>query len=300
MLFRSTGCNGQIGAALRHALGSARPVVACGRAELDLADADAIVAKVRAVQPVLIINAAAYTAVDRAETESAPAMAVNAKAPAILAEEAARIDAMFVHYSTDYVFDGRKTSSYVEDDQPVPLNVYGRSKLEGERAIAASGAAHLIFRTSWVYGARGRNFLLTILQRSAELDEMNIVSDQTGAPTWSRDIARATLDVLKGLNAGTAASDGAGDRLREVSGVYHLSAAGATSWFGFAEAIVALAAPARQRAKLRPIPAASYPAPAQRPANSLLSNAKLHATFGIVLPPWQDSLQQCMAEMPAA
>ena len=169
-----TGCNGQIGAALRHALGSARPVVACGRAELDLADADAIVAKVRAVQPVLIINAAAYTAVDRAETESAPAMAVNAKAPAILAEEAARIDAMFVHYSTDYVFDGRKTGSYVEDDQPVPLNVYGRSKLEGERAIAASGAAHLIFRTSWVYGARGRNFLLTILQRSAEIGRAHV------------------------------------------------------------------------------------------------------------------------------
>ena len=279
-----TGCNGQVGAELAASLSRLGNVIACDRRALDLADADAIVAKMREIRPDIVVNAAAYTAVDRAQTEPELAHAVNATAPAILADEAARLGALLVHYSTDYVFDGTKTGPYTEEDVPNPLNAYGRSKLAGERAIQSSGAMHLIFRTSWVYGARGSNFLLTICRLAAERDELKIVDDQFGAPTWSRDIARATADVL---TEWLGNADGA-------TGLFHLSAAGRTSWCGFARVILDIMLPEKSHPRLVPIPSTDYPAPAQRPLNSVLSNSKLHAAFGIKMPEWDESLRACV------
>ena len=219
-----TGKNGQVGWELQRTLAPLGEVVVLDRRQLDLSDPDQIRERVREISPDLIVNAAAYTAVDRAEAEPEPAMAVNGTAPGLLAEEAKRIGAAIIHYSTDYVFDGAKTTPYTEEDAPNPLNVYGRTKLAGEQAVQAAGVPHLILRTSWVYGMRGKNFLLTILRLAREREELKIVDDQIGAPTWSRTIAEATAQIL---TSGAWPVSGA-------SGIYHLTASGSTSWYGFA------------------------------------------------------------------
>jgi len=226
-------------------------------------------------------NPAAHTAVDKAESEQDLAHAVNAIAPGILAEEAARLDALLVHYSTDYVFNGSGVTPWREDDACDPLNVYGASKLAGERAIAASGCRHLIFRTSWVYGARGSNFLLTMRRLMRERPELKIVADQIGAPTWCRDLAEATALVLSQISACGF----------DQWGVYHMTNAGETSWHGFAEAIQALDG---TDARLLPIPSSDYPTPAQRPLNSRLNNDRLEQVFGLRLQDWQAALALCM------
>lgn len=285
-----TGVNGQVGFELARSLQGLGGVVAVDRATLDLADPDRIRAVVRDVRPALIVNPAAYTAVDQAERDEAAAMRINATAPGILAEEAKRLGAALIHYSTDYVFDGAKASPYVETDAPAPQNVYGSSKLAGERAIAAVGGAAIVFRTSWVYGSRGRNFLLTMLRLAAERPELKIVADQIGAPTWANTIAAMTAHVA----AQALAADDAAAWWASRSGVYHLTAGGETSWHGFASAIVELADLA-SRPSVVPIPSLDYPTPAKRPANSCLSNDKLARTFGLVAPDWRDALGLCLA-----
>lgn len=286
-----TGKTGQVGSELIAALAPLGPVIACDRNALDLADPDAIVTKVHEVRPEIIVNAAAYTAVDRAESEPELAMAVNGTAPGILAAEAARVGALLVHYSTDYVFDGTKQGAYDEDDVPNPLNVYGRSKLAGERAIQASGANYLILRTSWVYGATGKNFLVTIRQLAAVRDVIKVVDDQTGAPTWCRDIATATGAILARINSATSVQADA------IKNIYNLSAQGSASWYEFAAVILAHipATSAKPKAELIPIPTSDYPAAARRPPNSILNQDKLRRTFGIELPHWLASLKTCLA-----
>jgi dTDP-4-dehydrorhamnose reductase len=274
-----TGKNGQIGWELQRTLGALGEVTALGHAEMDLSNADAVRARIREIKPDFIVNAAAHTAVDKAESEPDLTMAVNGVAPGIMAEEAKRLGALLVHYSTDYVFDGTKSSPYTEEDSPNPLSMYGKTKLAGERAIAASGADYLILRTSWVYSARGKNFLLTILRLAAERPELKVVGDQQGAPTWARDIAATTARVL--------------DEPKERSGLFHLSASGATSWFGFATEILRISG---QTTPVRSIPSSEFPSPAARPANSVLDNTKFRTRFGFELPAWQSSLKQCLAE----
>ena len=279
------GAGGQLGFELARSLASHGEVIALDHAALDLADADAIVATVRGVRPGLIVNAGAYTAVDRAESESGAAIAVNARAPGILAEEARRQDAVLIHYSTDYVFDGRRTAPYEEDVPACPLNVYGASKYEGERAIAATGARALVFRTGWVYGARGRNFLLTVLRLAQERDELRIVADQSGTPNWCRTLSAATAaTVARGL-----------PWLAERSGLYHMASAGATTWHGFAQAIIGDA----PRPRVVPIATSEYPTPARRPAYGVLSSHKFETTFAYPMPDWRDGLAACRSEMRA-
>ena len=280
-----TGADGQLGVELARLLRGQGDVVAARRATLDLADPDAIVAAVRGAKPALIVNAAAYTAVDLAEKEPALARAVNARAPGILAEEAKRIGAVLIHYSTDYVFDGARTTPYPEEAPANPLNVYGASKLDGERAIAATGARAVTFRTSWVYGLSGKNFLLTIRRLAGERDELRIVADQIGVPNWSRTLAEATARVVA---AGMPA-------LAERAGLYHLSSTGQASWYEFARAIVGEVA----RPRVIPIPTSEYPTPARRPAYGVLATGRFQEVFGFALPDWRDALQRCVAEPPA-
>jgi dTDP-4-dehydrorhamnose reductase len=285
-----TGANGQVGWELQRALAPLGEVIAAQRGQLDLAQLDTLRERVRAIAPDAIVNAAAYTAVDRAESEPELARAINAIAPGVLAEEAARRDAVLVHYSTDYVFDGTKPTPYVESDPTNPLSIYGRTKLEGERAIGASGCRHLTLRTSWVYGARGQNFLLTMLRLARERRSLRIVDDQVGAPTWCREIAQATARLL-------ARPELAG---RGAEGLYHLTASGATSWFGFAGAI--FGSPEMARLGVAPpaleaIPASAYPAAARRPANSRLDCGKLFDRAGVRLAPWDEALARCLAEV---
>ncbi|AFT84783.1 dTDP-4-dehydrorhamnose reductase [Paraburkholderia phenoliruptrix] len=284
-----TGVNGQVGFELARTLQGLGHVVALDRNGLDLADLDQVRRVVREVRPGLIVNPAAHTAVDKAETDIDAAMRLNAEAPGVLAEEARRVGAALVHYSTDYVFDGTKVGAYVEDDAVNPQNVYGKSKLAGEQAIAESGCSHLIFRTSWVYGTRGKNFLLTMLRLGAERDELSVVADQYGAPTWSNTIAVLSANVLA-----QAAAPNQSDWWEKHSGVYHLTASGATSWHGFAEAIFELSH-LETKPTVKPIPAASYPTPATRPSNSRMSNEKLAAAFGVRSPDWRDALRLCLA-----
>ncbi|MGF6645835.1 dTDP-4-dehydrorhamnose reductase [Paraburkholderia sp. GAS82] len=284
-----TGVNGQVGFELARSLQGLGKVVALDRRELDLGDLDQVRRVVREVKPGLIVNPAAHTAVDKAETDVEAAMRLNAEAPGVLAEEAKRLGAALVHYSTDYVFDGTKNGAYVESDAVNPQNVYGKSKLAGEQAIVASGCAHLIFRTSWVYGTRGKNFLLTMLRLGAEREELSVVADQIGAPTWSNTIAALSANVLA-----QAAAAGEGDWWQEHSGIYHLTASGATSWHGFAEAIFEFS-DLSKKPIVKPIPAASYPTPAARPANSRISNDKLANAFGVRAPDWREALRLCMA-----
>jgi dTDP-4-dehydrorhamnose reductase len=291
------GRDGQVGWELVRSMAPLGKVTATGRAELDLASDQAIRDAVRSVRPGLIVNAAAYTAVDRAESEPEPARRINVEAVATLADAAKAIDAAVIHYSTDYVFDGTKPEPYTELDLPHPLGVYGQTKLEGERALAAAGIPYLVLRTSWVYGARGRNFLLTILRLAKEKPELRIVDDQIGAPTWSRDIADATAAIARRWFGEGSDSD----RLRKRSGVYHMTATGKTSWYGFAKRAIETEKAAgtfadRTYARLIPIPTAEYPTPAVRPRNSQLNCSHLAETFQCRLPEWQDSLARVMHE----
>ncbi|MET3244395.1 dTDP-4-dehydrorhamnose reductase [Burkholderia sp. OAS925] len=284
-----TGVNGQVGFELARTLQGLGKVVALERSALNLADLEQVRRVVREVKPALIVNPAAHTAVDKAETDIDAVMRLNAEAPGVLAEEAKRLGAALVHYSTDYVFDGTKAGAYVETDAVNPQNVYGKSKLAGEQAIAQSGCAHLIFRTSWVYGARGKNFLLTMLRLGAERDELSVVADQYGAPTWSNTIAALSANVLA-----QAVAPNQSDWWEKHSGVYHLTASGSTSWHGFAEAIFEYSQ-LEKKPTVKPIPAASYPTPATRPSNSRMSNDKLAASFGVRAPDWRDALRLCMS-----
>lgn len=285
-----TGTAGQVGFELLRSLQGLGDVIALDRHSMDLSDPDSVRRAVRDTAPSIIVNAAAHTAVDRAETESELAESVNVTAPAIMAEEARRLRALMVHFSTDYVFNGEKPSPYQEDDNTDPLNVYGRTKRDGEIAIAQSGCAHLILRTSWVYGARGRNFMLTMLRLARERDELKVVADQFGAPTWSRTIASMTASLL--ARGGAEMNE---SWWLERSGIYHFTASGSTSWAGFAEAIFAHAR-LDQVPRVISIPGSTYPTPAKRPANSVLSHEKLTRVFGLHPPDWQDALQLCLAE----
>jgi dTDP-4-dehydrorhamnose reductase len=279
-----TGASGQLGHELRRSLAGLGDIATPGRAQLDLAQPGQLRQMVRTLGPQLIVNAAAYTAVDRAESEQELAWRVNAEAPGILAEEAARIGAAMVHYSTDYVFDGAREGAWREDDLPAPLNVYGRSKLAGEQAVAAAGGQHLILRTSWVYGMRGNNFLLTMLRLARERGLVSVVADQFGAPTWSRTIADTTAHVLSQAKAGGA------EWWSEHGGLYHLSCQGRTSWHGFAQAIMEEAGIS---CEVQAIATADYPAAARRPHNSVLDCTKLMAHFGPI-PEWRDALRLCL------
>jgi dTDP-4-dehydrorhamnose reductase len=281
------GKTGQVGWELAHTLAPLGELVALGRRDLDLAAPDQIASAVRSARPDVLVNAAAYTAVDRAESEPEVAHSINATAVALLAEEARRAAALLIHYSTDYVFDGRKGAPYVEEDRPNPLNAYGRSKLAGEQAIVAIDGPHLILRTSWVYAARGRNFFLAIRRLLREGNEVRVVSDQIGAPTSARVLASATADLLE--HQGVAS-------LRDARGIYHATASGYTSWYGFASEIARLEHP-EAPARIVPIASSEYPAPAQRPRNSRLSNEKLLRRFGMRLPPWDAGLEACHAAM---
>jgi len=288
-----TGASGQLGSELASTLAPLGPVHAFTRETLDLTGPTAIAQAVRKLNPRWIVNAAAYTAVDRAESEVALAQAVNATAPRILGEEAANIGAAVLHVSTDYVFPGTGTTPHLESDPTGPTNVYGTTKLAGEQALAATGAAHIILRTSWVYGPTGRNFLRTILRAAREKPSLTIVADQYGAPTWARDLARAIAAIL------IAAPDA--ESARPFEGIYHAAGQGETTWFGFATEALRLRAqqePTVNFANLVPIPTSAYPTPAARPRNSRLNCTKLDQTFGFQFPEWQHSLVEVLKEIP--
>ncbi|MFT3778224.1 MAG: dTDP-4-dehydrorhamnose reductase [Ottowia sp.] len=290
------GQNGQVGWELRRSLAPLGELVALGRhgaAGLcgDLSDLDGLAATVRAVRPAVIVNAAAHTAVDRAESEPELARRLNAEAPAVLAREAAACGALLVHYGTDYVFDGSGDTPWTEDAPTSPLSVYGRTKLAGEQAIRAAGGAHLILRTSWVYAARGGNFAKTMLRLAAERERLTVIDDQWGAPTGAELIADVTAHAVRQLRARP-----------QDAGTYHLAAAGATTWFEYAKYVLTQAQKAPAAMKLvvnevAPIPTSAYPAPARRPHNSRLDTRRLQATFGLRLPPWQDGVRRMLAEI---
>ena len=287
-----TGARGQVGAELVRALEGRAQVVAHDHASLDLSQPEAIRARIREARPEVIVNAGAYTAVDRAESEVDLARAVNGVAPGVIAEEAKRAGALLIHYSTDYVFDGTKTSPYVETDPTGPVSAYGRTKLEGEQAIAASGCAHTILRTSWIYAPRGKNFLLTMLALAAKQSQLRVVDDQRGAPTSAAQLARATMELI-GMDP---------DRVAQASGIYHATAGGEVTWFGFAQAIfdswARRAGPGFAKPHVTPIATREYPTPARRPAYSVLSNAKLERAFGIRLGDWRSGMEEVLSAVP--
>ena len=286
-----TGATGQVGWELLRSLQGLGEIVSVDRSVVDLSRLDAVRALIRSIEPSIIVNAAAYTAVDKAEQERDAAFLLNADLPGVLAEECKRAGAAFIHYSTDYVFDGRKDGAYTETDAANPLNVYGASKLAGEHNALSANAATLVFRTSWVYAARGKNFLMTILRLAKERPQLRIVVDQIGAPTWARTIADLTAHVIaRGL--GNTQTDPAWWATH--SGVYHLTGSGSTSWHGFAEAILQRSGLASVAAE--PIPAVEYPTPAARPSNSRLALDKLRSVFGLVPEPWEQSLTKCLAQ----
>jgi len=285
------GKEGQVGGELSSLLRPLGELTIFGEEDLDLTHEDRIREKLRDVQPHIIVNAAAYTAVDKSEEEPDLAQAVNGTAPAILAEEAKILGAALVHYSTDYVFDGKKKGPYTEKDAPNPQSVYGRTKLAGDEAIQSTGLPHLIFRTSWVYGLKGKNFLLTIQRLAKERDELKIVDDQIGAPTWCRTIAQTTTNVLTQILPQN--SQGDLSHFEQASGLYNLVCGGQTSWFGFAQAILEASS---LSAKLTPIPTSEYPTPAKRPLNSVLSTEKLRSAFGITPPTWDVTLKYCLSD----
>ena len=284
-----SGKTGQVAVELQKHLAGLGNLIVLGRDVLDLSQPEQIRAQVRAHKPDLIIIAAAHTAVDQAESEPELAFAINATAPGVFAEEAAALGIPLIHYSTDYVFDGSKPAPYTEDDATNPLGVYGKSKLAGELAIAASGARHLILRTSWVYSTHGKNFLLTMQRLLQERPELRVVADQIGAPTWAGTIARSTRALIERWQSGDAAA----------WGTYHLTASGETSWFGFTQAIAGhLTAQGKACATLEPIPASAYPTPAARPQNSRLDCSKLAREWGVTQPDWEAALSACLAEQP--
>jgi dTDP-4-dehydrorhamnose reductase len=281
------GKNGQVGWELCRTLAPLAEVTALDYPDINFADVPALRKLVAETHPDAVVNAAAYTAVDKAETEPELCRQINSVAPGALAEEAKKIGALMVHYSTDYIFDGTKTSPYVETDTPNPLGVYGRLKLEGDQAVKASGADHLIFRLCWVYGARGQNFMLTMQRLAREREKLRVVGDQFGCPTWSRMIAETTALVLKEVL-------GCVD-LSACNGEYHLAAGGQTSWHGFASRIIELMPETERKCRaVEKITTAEYPLPAKRPANSVLDCEKLQKTFGLQLPDWEASLRQVL------
>lgn len=278
-----TGSNGQVGWELQRSLQPLGEVFAFDHGGFDLENPDSMRTVLREIKPDIIVNPAAYTAVDRAESETERATAINATAPGILAEIAKQQDALLIHYSTDYVFDGSQAAAYGEDDPVCPINAYGRGKLAGEQAIQAAGCRHLIFRCSWVYGLRGQNFLRTMLRLARERDELRIVADQTGAPTWCRMIAETTALAIA--------------RYTGQQGVYHLAAAGATTWYGFATAIISTAhhlGLLEKSPSIRRITSADFPTPACRPANSRLNCNRLRHDFTLQQPDWAPELQLCL------
>jgi dTDP-4-dehydrorhamnose reductase len=293
-----------VGEALTRTLVGLGEVVAPGRAELDLADADSIRRVMREFKPSWVVNAGAHTAVDKAESEAELAFAINAAAPAVIAEEAKAVGAVVIHFSTDYVFDGSKATAYVETDATGPLGVYGRSKLAGEAALAESGIPYFIFRTSWVYGATGKNFLLSILRLAREREHLRIVADQHGAPTWSYDLARMTAHVIGRFEElaekGKSTVEGV---MRPVSGIYHASGSGETTWYGFAAAAIAELQglePCAKLATLEAIATAEYPTPAKRPLNSRMDCGKLERELEWRMPEWGESLRLAMGEWAAS
>jgi dTDP-4-dehydrorhamnose reductase len=301
-----TGKTGQLGSELHRLLPKLGKVVAPERKELDLREPERIRQFMADAKPQLVVNAAAYTAVDAAETDQANALAVNAEAPRWLALEAKKIGAVLIHFSTDYVFDGSKKAPYVEADSPNPLNAYGRTKLAGEQAIRDSGAAHMIFRTSWVYATHGRNFLLTILRLATEREELKIVDDQVGAPTCAFDLAEATTRIVAGMIGGTKSQF----TIPEVSRTYHMTAGGQTTWYEFAKAILEETSRAPQNLPwltsatkgrpliarcVLPISTEEFRSPTRRPAYSILSNARLMQIFGVTLADWRTQLQRCFS-----
>ena len=292
-----TGATGQVGRELTRALTPLGDISAPDRTRCDLAQTESLRPVVREVRPDVIVNAAAYTAVDKAEQEESLATVVNGHSVGVLAEEARQLGALLVHYSTDYVFNGAKDSPYFEDDAPHPLNAYGRSKLAGEAALRGTGCAHLVLRTSWVYAAHGHNFVRTVLRLLHERDELNIVTDQIGSPTSAHDIAEATASIVR-----QAVAKHAGQAF--VSGTYHLAAAGSTSWHGFAVAIAKQAVrrglidPGRMP-RIHPIPSAQFPLPAVRPANSRLNCDRLRQAYGIAMPAWQSGIEYVMQAIAA-
>jgi dTDP-4-dehydrorhamnose reductase len=293
-----TGECGQVGDALKRTLAPLGEVVAPTLDELDLTDTEAIRRVMREVQPRWVVNAAAHTAVDKAESEPGLAFALNATAPQILAEEAGKIDAAMVHFSTDYVYDGSKDGLYVESDPPNPLNVYGKSKLAGDDALRASGIPYLVFRTSWVYGATGNNFVRSMLRLAREREHLKIVADQYGGPTWSLELARLTAHAIGRLEA--QADGSLRDTMLPVSGVYHATGSGETTWCGFAAHTIAELQKVQPDAKLatvEPITTAEYPTPAKRPMNSRLDCSKLERVFEWRMPDWQDSVARVVAEL---
>ena len=289
-----TGKNGQVGFELQRALAPLGEVVAVDLDECDLSNADAIRRLVAEVRPQVIVNPAAYTAVDKAESEPGLAQAINAAAPGVFGEEAARLGSLVIHYSTDYVFDGTGQGAYTESDEPNPQSVYGQTKLAGERALQASGADYLIFRTSWVFGAHGGNFAKTMLRLAAEREGLKIVADQFGAPTSAALLADVTAQVL-----GRYRREG---RVGFPFGLYHLVAAGCTTWHEYAQTVVRAALAAGKPLKLTaedvlPIATSEYPLPAPRPANSRLDTRRLRETFGLELPDWQRGLSHVLQQI---
>ena len=287
-----TGRNGQVGWELERALAPLGDLRATGRRELDHLYIDSIREAIRGFRPDIIVNAAAYTAVDKAESEPELARSINSVAPGVLAEEARRLDSLLVHFSTDYVFDGAKRSPYTEDDPPNPVNVYGRTKLAGEQAIASAQCRALLLRTSWVFSRRGSNFLLKILELAAQGEELRVIDDQVGSPTWSDRIAEATVGILKRSLSGP-------DALSSGASLFHLSSSGQTSWHGFAKKILEFARSGglHETVRLSPIGSADFPSKARRPNYSVLSNAKVEAKFGIRMPAWDRDVQACMANV---
>jgi dTDP-4-dehydrorhamnose reductase len=296
-----TGECGQVGEALIRTLAPYGEIVAPTLEAFDLTDTEAIRRLMREVRPRWVVNAAAHTAVDKAESEPDLAFAINATAPRILAEEAKSIGAVVVHYSTDYIFDGSKPTPYVESDPANPLNVYGRSKLAGEMALSASGAAYFTFRTSWVYGATGNNFVRSMLRLAREREHLRIVADQHGGPTWSFELARLTADVIGQMERlAEQKACSLSEAVLPLSGVYHATGSGETTWYGFAaQAIAELQKhePGTKLASVEPIPTSEYPTPAKRPLNSMLDCSKLARVFGWRMPDWRDSLSLVVAEL---
>lgn len=283
------GQHGQLSRELQLSLGQQAELSVLGSVQLDLSQPEQLRRQLQTLQPDLIVNAAAHTAVDRAESEPELAFAINAVAPGILAERAAELGVPLIHYSTDYVFDGGKPAPYTEQDAPNPLNAYGRSKLAGEQAIQAVGGAHLILRTSWVYSLHGSNFLLSMQRLLQERDNLNVVADQIGAPTWAGSIARATGQLIEHWRAGRPGP----------WGIYHLTSLGETSWHGFAGAIAEqLRAQGKHACEPTPIPSSAYPTPARRPLNSRLDCSRLQHDWAIQLPTWQQALADCLAASP--
>ena len=284
-----SGQHGQVSQALQHSLADLGELIVLGRDQLDLNNPATIVERVLAIKPDLIINAAAYTAVDQAETDALAALRVNGLSAGAFATAAKNLGIPLIHYSTDYVFDGNKTGRYSEDDQVNPQSIYGASKWAGEQTIAAVGGQYLILRTSWVYSTVGRNFLLTMQRLLQERDELSIVNDQIGAPTWAGTIAASTRHLIERWRAGQSGA----------WGTYHLTAEGETSWFGFAEAIgQELIKQGKRCATLKAIPSSAYPTPATRPLNSRLDCSKLHAEWGVQPPHWHGALLECLAVQP--